>query len=107
MLKDIDTLKPHRAHLDILTELGEHTAKNYKELYEYWQKVLNSKELNKKFFQDLSNWYFAAMNEVSFPDDLEKKKDVRNATNLIRLITRVIFIWFIKKETILKNLLFT
>ena len=39
------------------------------------------------------------MDNVEFPDDLEKKNDVRNATNLIRLITRLVFIWFIKEKT--------
>ncbi|TAF77841.1 MAG: hypothetical protein EAZ53_01385 [Bacteroidetes bacterium] len=46
------------------------------------------------------------MNNVSFPDDLEKKEDVRNATNLIRLITRVVFIWFIKEKSLVPNQLF-
>src|SRR5690606_12936646 len=66
----------------------------------------DTKELNKKFFQELANWYFWAMANVQFPDDLEKKKDVRNATNLIRLITRVIFIWFIKEKQLIPNDLF-
>ena len=46
------------------------------------------------------------MDNVEFPDDLEKKNDVRNATNLIRLITRLVFIWFIKEKDLLPDSLF-
>ena len=76
------------------------------ELHEAWQKTLDTSELNKRFFKELANWYFWAMDNVEFPDDLEKKKDVRNATNLIRLITRLVFIWFIKEKDLLPDLLF-
>ncbi|MBK7110263.1 MAG: SAM-dependent DNA methyltransferase [Bacteroidetes bacterium] len=68
--------------------------------------MLDVSILNKKFFQELANWYFWAMDNVRFPDDIEKKKDIRNATNLIRLITRVIFIWFIKEKKLVPNNLF-
>jgi len=111
-IKDINITSPHRAHIEILFDLSfDELSKNYPfsnfvELHNAWQKTLDTKELNKKFFRELSNWYFAAMNEVSFPDDLEKKKEVRNATNLIRLITRVIFIWFIKEKQLVPASLF-
>jgi adenine-specific DNA-methyltransferase len=75
-------------------------------LHQHWLQVLDVNILNKKFFQDLANWYFWAMDNVQFPDDIEKKKDVRNATNLIRLITRVIFIWFIKEKKLVPANLF-
>ena len=52
------------------------------------------------------------MDNVHFPSDIklhdDKKKDgeLRNATNLIRLITRVIFIWFIKEKKLVPANLF-
>lgn len=107
MLKDIDTEQPHTGHIKILLDLKiTHEINSFNRLYQYWQKVLDVNILNKKFFQDLSNWYFWAMDNVSFPDDLEKKKEIRNATNLIRLITRVVFIWFIKEKSLVPNALF-
>lgn len=112
LIKDINTANPHRAHIEILFDLSFDELKkkfqftNFVELHNAWQKTLDTKELNKRFFNELSNWYFSAMNEVSFPDDLEKKKEVRNATNLIRLITRVIFIWFIKEKQLVPASLF-
>lgn len=107
ILRDIYTSNTHAGHQRILLDLVKQAGvTNYAKLHAQWLEVLDVNILNKKFFQDLSNWYFAAMNEVSFPDDLEKKKEVRNATNLIRLITRVIFIWFIKEKHLVPASLF-
>lgn len=75
-------------------------------MHNAWQKTLDTKELNKRFFQELANWYFWAMDYVEFPDDIEKRRDVRNATNLIRLITRMVFIWFIKEKDLVPDVLF-
>lgn len=107
ILRDIHTQNTHAGHTRILQDLVKPVGVNtYEQLHQHWLQVLDVSILNKKFFQDLSNWYFSAMNEVSFPDDLEKKKEVRNATNLIRLITRVIFIWFIKEKHLVPASLF-
>ncbi|GAB61844.1 MAG: hypothetical protein DWB56_08055 [Candidatus Jettenia sp.] len=102
----------HRAHIEILFDLSfdelknKHGFTNFVELHEAWQKTLDTSELNKRFFRELANWYFWAMDYVEFPDDVEKKKDIRNATNLIRLITRVVFIWFIKEKDLVPEILF-
>ncbi|MCB0537537.1 MAG: N-6 DNA methylase [Bacteroidetes bacterium] len=107
ILRDIHTQNTHAGHTRILLDLVKPVAvTNYDQLHQHWLQVLDVSILNKKFFQDLANWYFWAMDNVQFPDDLEKKKDVRNATNLIRLITRVIFIWFIKEKSLVPNALF-
>lgn len=107
ILRDIHTETTHAGHERILLDLVKPVGiTNYDQLHQHWLQVLDVNILNKKFFQDLANWYFWAMDNVSFPDDLEKKKDVRNATNLIRLITRVVFIWFIKEKSLVPNALF-
>ncbi|MBK7231406.1 MAG: hypothetical protein IPH93_03850 [Saprospiraceae bacterium] len=107
ILRDIHTETTHAGHERILLDLVKPVGvTNYDQLHQHWLQVLDVNILNKKFFQDLANWYFWAMDNVSFPDDLEKKKDVRNATNLIRLITRVVFIWFIKEKSLVSNALF-
>lgn len=63
--------------------------------------------VTKQFYNEIQGWYFWTMDKISFPDDYKynagqpKDKEVRNATNLIRLITRIIFIWFlIEKELV-------
>ena len=95
LIKDVRTSNPHRAHIEILFDLslGELQRKNpihnFVELHKAWRTTLDISALNKKFYQELSNWYFWAMGLVSFPDDVEKDAEVRNATNLIRLITHL------------------
>jgi hypothetical protein len=107
ILRDIHTETTHAGHERILLDLEKPAGvNNYDQLHQHWLQVLDVNILNKKFFLDLANWYFSTMDIVSFPDDLEKNKDVRNATNLIRLITRVVFIWFIKEKSLVSNDLF-
>jgi len=107
ILRDIFTTNTHAGHQRILLDLVKPAGvTNYAQLHAQWLEVLDVNILNKKFFQELANWYFWAMDKVQFPDDIEKKKDVRNATNLIRLITRVIFIWFIKEKHLVPASLF-
>ena len=107
ILRDIFTTNTHAGHQRILLDLVKPAGvTNYAQLHAQWLEVLDVNILNKKFFQELANWYFWAMDKVQFPDDIEKKKDVRNATNLIRLITRVIFIWFIKEKNLVPASLF-
>jgi len=112
LIKDIDITNPHRAHVEILFDLSlpelqrKLAVKNFVELHGAWQKTLDTKELNKKFYRELSCWYFWAMENVSFPADVIKDEKIRNATNLIRLITRVIFIWFIKEKNLVPDALF-
>jgi hypothetical protein len=107
ILRDIHTITTHAGHIRILKDLVKPVAvTTYSQLHEHWLQVLDVNILNKRFFQELANWYFWAMDIVEFPDDVEKDKEVRNATNLIRLITRVIFIWFIKEKKLVPNNLF-
>ena len=123
LIKDISIENTHRAHIEILFDLsfGElkriHKFTNFVELHNAWQKTLDTKELNKRFYRELSSWYFWAMREVTFPgESLEadhtgvfKQEDrVRehNATNLIRLLTRILFVWFFKEKGLIPYELF-
>lgn len=112
LIKDISIASPHRAHIEILFDLSldelakHHEIHNFETLHEAWEKTLDTKELNKRFYIEIANWYFWASSKVEFPDDIEKNKELRNATNLIRLITRIIFIWFIKEKGLVPEKLF-
>lgn len=111
-IKDINIESPHRAHIEILFDLSFDELKekeqftNFVELHNAWQKTLDTKELNKRFFQELANWYFWATQKVSFPDDEVGDKDIRNATGVIRLITRLMFVWFLKEKNLVSDDLF-
>lgn len=112
LIKDINITKPHRAHIEILHDLSfqnltdKYDVSNFVALHNAWRKTLDTSELNKKFFRELANWYFWALRNVEFPEDAEKHKDVRNAISVIRLITRLIFIWFVKEKGLIPDDLF-
>jgi len=112
LIKDININNTHRAHIEILFDLSleelrkKYAVTNFVGLYNAWQKTLDSSELNKKFYKELANWYFWAVQNVEFPDDDEKDRDVRNATNIIRLLTRLIFVWFLKEKGLVPKGLF-
>ena len=116
LIKDIQLDTPHRAHLDILFELSlEECAKwihandqpiNFDGLLAAWLTRLDTEELNKRFFGEIANWYFWAVNQVTFPDEAGKAVEVRNATSVIRLLTRLIFVWFVKEKGLVPDALF-
>lgn len=103
---------PHRAHVEILFDLSldelrrKHGFTNFPTLHEAWRKTLDTKELNKRFFRELANWYFHAVDVVEFPDDVEADRDKRNAINIIRLITRLMFVWFLREKNLVPDALF-
>ena len=113
LIKDIRIADPHRAHIEILFDLSlaelheQHHFTNWSELQTAWQKTLDSSELNKRFFQEIANWYFWASDHVKFPKPKDiKDADAYKAQSLIRLITRLIFCWFVKEKGLLPDDLF-
>ena len=113
LIQNISTTKPHPGHLDILASFstGELVARkkpigNFDQLHAAWEDVFNVELLNKRFYEELSNWYFWARKQVSFPADLEPDEDTRNATSVIRLLTRLIFCWFLKEKDLIPDHLF-
>jgi hypothetical protein len=55
--------------------------------------------LTKEFYSELSNWYFWALQNVKFPNG-------DHEVSVIRMITRIIFVWFIKQKNLVPNALF-
>ena len=112
ILKDIDTLKPHRGHLDILETLKiPAKIKTFRDLYAHWQEVFNVSTLNKKFYNELFAWFQWTISEevgVTYPNDTQTDQDdrVQLEEQVIRLITRVLFVWFIKQKHLVPNNLF-
>ena len=119
LIKDINIPKPHRAHIEILFDLNieelrqVHKFTNFVELHEAWKKTLDTKELNKRFYKELSNWYFWAIKEVYFPGEpfqanaaTDPQVREHNAKNLIRLLTRLLFVWFVKEKNLVPDQLF-
>lgn len=61
--------------------------------------------LTKAFYQELSDWYAWAVKIVRFPNDLKTEADNEkyNSEAMIRLITRLIFVWFIKQRKLVPD----
>ncbi|MBZ0184458.1 MAG: N-6 DNA methylase [Melioribacteraceae bacterium] len=112
LIKDIKISNPHRAHIEILFDLSlpelvkNNEFSDFLGFHNALGKTLDTKELNKKFFKELSNWFFFAQSKVKFPNDIEEEKNKHIQMSLIRLITRLIFVWFIKEKNLVDEKLF-
>jgi hypothetical protein len=71
-----------------------------------WASAFDVDKVTKEFYQELSNWYFWALGKVSFPKDAPKDSDGHDALSLIRLVTRMIFCWFVKEKGLIPAELF-
>lgn len=64
--------------------------------------------LTKAFYQELSDWYAWAVKVVRFPNKLDDATDddKYNHEAAIRLVTRLIFVWFLKQKHLIPDELF-
>lgn len=111
ILRGIDCANPHRGYIDILKSMDVKKAKSFDALYAQWQKVFSTSILTNKFYNELFDWYCWAIDkktDVYFPnrpdDDTDDYEGID--TKIIRLITRVMFVWFIKQKNLVPASLF-
>jgi adenine-specific DNA-methyltransferase len=103
-------VSPRLTNKTFLKQIGEGDFSSLEKIKE----AFSVEPVTKQFYEEIQNWYFWAMDmdKVTFPEDYKysndrvKDKEIRNATNLIRLITRIIFIWFIKEKGLIPEVLF-
>ncbi len=104
LIKDIRFSDPLRAHIEILNDLSlpvlydEFYFHNFNGLQEAWEKLLDTYALNERFYREIADWYFWASQhrDVIYPRDV-KTEDGRSIF-LIRLLTRLIFCWFLQEK---------
>ena len=114
LIKDIRLDNPHRAHLEALFELSlaecltwmasKKQPKNFDGLLAAWLAQLDTEELNKKFYRELFAWFEWAVAEGKFPTD--ENRTLKPEEHVIRLITRLLFVWFIKEKGLVSDELF-
>ena len=108
LLKDINFSDPHPAHIRILADLSfgklyqQHEFTNFLGLHQAWKDTLNTEELNKRFYRELFDWFEWAISEAEFPTT----GDLKPEDHVIRLITRLLFVWFIKEKGLVADELF-
>ncbi len=109
VIKDVRLANPHTAHIHILSNLAienlgdKRRPSNFRELYDAWITTLSTQKLNEVFYKQLAWWYMWAVKEVDFP---KGGGTDRNAIGVIRLLTRLIFVWFIKERGLVPDALF-
>ena len=111
LVKDVEVRSPHRAHLDILADLAlprmveERNVASFEDLHRAWEDALDTEELNRRFYRELFEWFERAIEECEFPDDGAGEGSLDR--QVIRLITRLLFIWFLKEKGLVPDDLFT
>ncbi len=114
LIREIDPANPHRAHLDILAELSltecakwmdiRNRPHNFDGLLAAWLDKLDTEELNRRFYRELFDWFNRAVKEARFPTD--QARTLPAEEHVIRLITRLLFVWFIKEKGLIVGDLF-
>ena len=105
LVKDINLTRPHRAHVEILADLSlaalarRKAPADFRALYDLWLETLSAAELNKRFYEELANWFAWASTspQLVLPKGQGDGEGAREIA-LIRLLTRLIFVWFIKEK---------
>ena len=114
LIREIDLRDPHRAHLDILDDLTLDERLTWMQthgkpisfdgLLAAWLDALNTEELNRRFYRELSDWFGRAGEEATFPTG--QTINLEREEHLIRLITRLLFVWFMKEKELVDGDLF-
>lgn len=109
LIKDIRINNTHRAHLEILKDLSLESMMNigvnrFDQLHSMWEGVLDIEKLNKKFYNDLYQWFDVATKTCIFPKDGCGPDSIKR--QIIRLITRVLFAWFLKEKGLIPECIF-
>ncbi len=114
LIREIDPANPHRAHLDTLNELSlkerlvwmdsHRKPRNFDGLLAAILDTLDTQALNKRFYEDLFSWFTRAVEVAEFP--ISQAQSLPKEEHVIRLITRVLFIWFIKEKGLVADELF-
>ena len=114
LIRHIDAAKPHTAHLDILADLAltnlldwiddNRKPSTFDGLLAAWLAKLDAQELNKRFYRELFAWFERAVKVATFPSN--QPDPVTPETHAVRLITRLLFVWFIKEKGLVADDLF-
>ena len=114
LIREISLTDAHRAHLDILDDLKlderltwmqTHGKRiSFDGLLAAWLAALDTEELNRRFYRELADWFERAGEEATFPTGQAITLDPEE--HLIRLITRLLFVWFMKEKGLVNDHLF-
>ncbi len=114
LIREVLPGQPHRAHVDILAELSLNErlhwmdthgkSRNFDGLLAAWLDALDTEELNRRFYTDLKGWFDRAVKIARFPTT--GTRVLNPEEHVIRLITRMLFVWFVKEKGMVAEDLF-
>ena len=112
LIREINTGNPHISQLDVLTDLSlNHRSRwmknkgkpeNFDSLLEAWLEALDTEALNSAFYKDMFDWFENAVEAAKFQDS----RSASSEEHMIRLITRLLFVWFVKEKGLVADELF-
>ncbi|MEC7755370.1 MAG: TaqI-like C-terminal specificity domain-containing protein [Bacteroidota bacterium] len=95
-------IDPERYNKTFRRRVGECTFNSLDEI----QASFSVEPLSKNFYKELSHWYFWSISQVEFPNDNKEDRYNLHANAMIRLITRLMFVWFMKQKKLVPDDLF-
>ena len=114
LIREINPADSHHAHRKILAELSmperlrwlarNGKPANFDGLLAAWLDALDTEELNKRFYRELYAWFERALKTAKFPTG--PARTLGKEEHVIRLITRLMFVWFIKEKGLVADELF-
>ena len=115
LIKDIRCADPIRAHIEILKDFSLSSLRecdeipNFVKLHAAWEKKLDSYALSNAFYREIADWYFWAQHQVEdgvirLPEHCDTQEE--KSLFLIRLLTRIIFCWFLVEKRLIPTDLF-
>ena len=96
-----DTNQTYRTAISRFEELKQLSTITITDLKE----AFGVEALNKDFFDDIKSWYDRALKKINFPNDLGEQD--ANKKGLIRLLTRLVFCWFLKEKGLIPKEVFS
>ena len=116
LIRDIAPHRPHRAHLDLLAGLSlakrlewmdsRNKPANFDGLLAALLNTLDTQELNKRFYKHLFGWFKQAVESDKVKVPTDQTRIISKEEHIIRLITRLLFVWFIKEKDLVAEELF-
>ncbi len=108
LIRDIACAQPHSGHLAILEDFSlpalsrarQRDIRSFADLDDAWRESLSTQLLNREFYREIANWYFWAREHAIFPKDAPLDADGKPSLPLIRLLTRLIFCWFLREKSL-------
>lgn len=94
-------VSPEFTNKTYLTRIGDEDLSSLENVKD----AFSVEKVTKEFYEDIANWYFWTVQYCRFPKDAEAEENGRNIA-VIRLITRIIFIWFMRERGLVPKELF-